>query len=136
MYLCMKVIAAEGEQKASRALKEAADVIQESPSALQVKQSIFSKVSSKTSHIFCSNFVRQSWRTKRTSWPVRSPKSKFCWFISLLFKQIPFNPTLFIYWKWNLPLYVRPSVGRSLYRSTCYFLSILFIYLSIYLLPI
>ena len=31
------MIAAEGEQKASRALKEAADVIQESPSALQVK---------------------------------------------------------------------------------------------------
>jgi regulator of protease activity HflC (stomatin/prohibitin superfamily) len=33
-----KVIAAEGEQKASRALKEAADVINESPAALQVKQ--------------------------------------------------------------------------------------------------
>ncbi|XP_071745588.1 band 7 protein AGAP004871 isoform X11 [Lepeophtheirus salmonis] len=32
-----KVIAAEGEQKASRALKEAADVIQESPSALQLR---------------------------------------------------------------------------------------------------
>ncbi|CAG0923123.1 unnamed protein product, partial [Notodromas monacha] len=31
-----KVIAAEGEQKASRALKEAADVINESPAALQV----------------------------------------------------------------------------------------------------
>ena len=31
-----QVIAAEGEQKASRALKEAADVIQESPQALQV----------------------------------------------------------------------------------------------------
>ena len=31
-----KVIAAEGEQKASRALKEAAEVIQESPSAMQV----------------------------------------------------------------------------------------------------
>ena len=30
------MIAAEGEQKASRALKEAADVIQESPQALQV----------------------------------------------------------------------------------------------------
>ena len=30
------MIAAEGEQKASRALKEAADVIQESPAALQV----------------------------------------------------------------------------------------------------
>ena len=33
-----KVIAAEGEQKASRALKEAAEVIQESPSALQVRK--------------------------------------------------------------------------------------------------
>ena len=31
-----KVIAAEGEMKASRALKEAADVISESPSALLV----------------------------------------------------------------------------------------------------
>ena len=35
-FLFLQVIAAEGEQKASRALKEAADVIQESPSALQV----------------------------------------------------------------------------------------------------
>ncbi|XP_070549243.1 stomatin-like [Ptychodera flava] len=32
-----KVIAAEGEQNASRALKEAADVINESPSALQLR---------------------------------------------------------------------------------------------------
>jgi erythrocyte band 7 integral membrane protein len=32
-----KVIGAEGEQKASRALKEAADVINESPSALQLR---------------------------------------------------------------------------------------------------
>jgi erythrocyte band 7 integral membrane protein len=31
-----KVIAAEGEKKASRALKEASDVISQSPSALQV----------------------------------------------------------------------------------------------------
>jgi erythrocyte band 7 integral membrane protein len=31
------VIAAEGEHKASRALKEAADVINESPSALQLR---------------------------------------------------------------------------------------------------
>ena len=34
-----QVIAAEGEQKASRALKEAAEVIQESPAALQVRKS-------------------------------------------------------------------------------------------------
>lgn len=33
-----KVIAAEGEQRASRALKEAADVINESPAALQVRR--------------------------------------------------------------------------------------------------
>ena len=33
----MQVIAAEGEQKASRALRQAADVIAESSSALQVK---------------------------------------------------------------------------------------------------
>ncbi|OWF51487.1 hypothetical protein KP79_PYT03844 [Mizuhopecten yessoensis] len=32
-----KVIAAEGEQKASRALKEAADVIMESPAAIQLR---------------------------------------------------------------------------------------------------
>lgn len=32
-----KVIAAEGEMKASRALKEASDVINESPAALQVR---------------------------------------------------------------------------------------------------
>ena len=37
-YLFSQVIAAEGEQKASRALKEAAEVIQESPAALQVRQ--------------------------------------------------------------------------------------------------
>ena len=34
---CVQVIAAEGEQKASRALREAADVIAESSSALQVQ---------------------------------------------------------------------------------------------------
>jgi erythrocyte band 7 integral membrane protein len=33
-----KVIAAEGEQKASRALRDAAEVIAESPAALQVKK--------------------------------------------------------------------------------------------------
>lgn len=32
-----KVIAAEGEQKASRALKEAAEVITQSPAALQLR---------------------------------------------------------------------------------------------------
>lgn len=32
-----KVIAAEGEQKASRALKEAADTISQSPAALQLR---------------------------------------------------------------------------------------------------
>ena len=33
----LQVIAAEGEQKASRALKEAADVMNESPSAIQLR---------------------------------------------------------------------------------------------------
>jgi len=33
----IQVIAAEGEQKASRALKEAADVISQSPAALQLR---------------------------------------------------------------------------------------------------
>jgi erythrocyte band 7 integral membrane protein len=32
-----KVIAAEGEQKASKALKEASDIISESPAALQLR---------------------------------------------------------------------------------------------------
>ena len=32
-----KVIAADGEQKASRALKEASDIMSESPSALQLR---------------------------------------------------------------------------------------------------
>lgn len=36
-----KVIAAEGEMKASRALKEASDVINQSPAALQVYNVIF-----------------------------------------------------------------------------------------------
>lgn len=36
-----KVIAAEGEMKASRALKEASDVIIESPAALQVRNIVF-----------------------------------------------------------------------------------------------
>jgi len=33
----MQVIAAEGEQKASRALKEAAEVIAQSPAAIQLR---------------------------------------------------------------------------------------------------
>ena len=35
-----QVIAAEGEQKASRALREAAEVIAESPSALQLRSEL------------------------------------------------------------------------------------------------
>ena len=41
------MIAAEGEQKASKALKEAADVLQQSPSALQVQIQIENKCKSK-----------------------------------------------------------------------------------------
>ena len=37
LYFSHQVIAAEGEQNASRALKEAADIISESPSALQLR---------------------------------------------------------------------------------------------------
>ena len=37
ILLLFQVIAAEGEQKASRALKEAADVITESPAAIQLR---------------------------------------------------------------------------------------------------
>lgn len=39
IYCCvhLQVIAAEGEQKASRALKEAAEVIVQSPAALQLR---------------------------------------------------------------------------------------------------
>ena len=37
----LQVIAAEGEQKASNALKQAAEVIQQSPHALQVRREIF-----------------------------------------------------------------------------------------------
>ncbi len=37
IYLLFQVIAAEGENKAARALKDASDVINESPSALQLR---------------------------------------------------------------------------------------------------
>ena len=36
-FFCTQVIAAEGEMNASRALKEAAEVIAESPQALQLR---------------------------------------------------------------------------------------------------
>ena len=35
--ICVQVIAAEGEQKSSKALKEAADIIATSPAALQLR---------------------------------------------------------------------------------------------------
>jgi len=37
LAVCCQVVAAEGEQKASRALKEASDIISESSSALQLR---------------------------------------------------------------------------------------------------
>ena len=37
IFLLFQVIAAEGEMNASRALKEAADIISESPAALQLR---------------------------------------------------------------------------------------------------
>lgn len=36
-HICTQVIAAEGEQKASRALREASEVIGDSPAALQLR---------------------------------------------------------------------------------------------------
>ena len=41
IFRFLQVIAAEGEQKASDALKQAAEVIQQSPHALQVGREIF-----------------------------------------------------------------------------------------------
>ena len=41
VIMMIQVIAAEGEHKASRALKHAADVIADSPAALQVTQQLF-----------------------------------------------------------------------------------------------
>lgn len=37
LHFCAQVIAAEGEQRASRSLKEAAEVIADTPSALQLR---------------------------------------------------------------------------------------------------
>ena len=49
------MIAAEGEQKASHSLKEAAMVIQESPSALQVKINILACLIPEVKNtIYCS----------------------------------------------------------------------------------
>ena len=36
-YIFLQVIASEGEQKAAKALKEAADIIAQSPAALQLR---------------------------------------------------------------------------------------------------
>ena len=49
----VQVIAAEGEQKASKALREAAEVIAESPSALQLR---YLQV-----RIGCVSWVRLEW---------------------------------------------------------------------------
>ena len=53
-----KVIAAEGEQNASRALKEASDIISSSPAALQVVDWFLKRdvrtLTEKYSSIFCS----------------------------------------------------------------------------------
>lgn len=50
-----KVIAAEGEQRASRALKEAADVINESPAALQVSVGSPPKHTRTHQHYYCKS---------------------------------------------------------------------------------
>ena len=48
-----KVIAAEGEHKASRSLRQAAEVIMDSPAALQVRRAVFYKVEELKKNIFC-----------------------------------------------------------------------------------
>ena len=60
-----KVIAAEGEQKASRSLKDAADIINESPAALQLRylQTLTNISAEKNSTIGrypCFNFLHLS----------------------------------------------------------------------------
>ena len=57
-----KVIAAEGEQKASRALKDAADIINESPAALQLRylQTLTNISAEKNSTIGKSLLLRQN----------------------------------------------------------------------------
>lgn len=57
-----KVIAAEGEMLASRALKEASDVISMSPAALQVRSRQSGRASSKIVSSFQTDFV--SFRTR------------------------------------------------------------------------
>ena len=57
IFICitpMQVIAAEGEQKASKALKEAAEVIHQSPHALQVETYFQSRDFTLTPTIFFS----------------------------------------------------------------------------------
>ena len=46
------VIAAEGEHKASRSLRQAAEVIMDSPAALQVSRAVFYKVKELKKNIF------------------------------------------------------------------------------------
>ena len=56
-----KVIAAEGEQKASRALRDAAEVIAESPAALQVTSNMIEKIGLNIINIIKSSLIN-SWR--------------------------------------------------------------------------
>jgi len=81
MYDRVQVIAAEGEQKASRALKEAADVISQSPAALQLRylQSLNMIATEKNSTIIfplpmdlVRAFTEKKWRyDMRLTSPVR-----------------------------------------------------------------
>ena len=81
-----KVIAAEGEKKASRALREASEVISESPSALQVRLLfyLFGWISLITSASPSSCVISRRWTP---SLPRRTPPSyfRFRWTSSLTF---------------------------------------------------
>lgn len=52
-----KVIAAEGEQKASRALREASEVIGDSPAALQLRYLQVSPPTSSVYILFIENYI-------------------------------------------------------------------------------
>ena len=74
-----KVIAAEGEQKASRALKEAAEVIAESPAALQV---IGRPPDTRT-----SISILISIESELIQWKLRTNESYILWILQLRYLQ-------------------------------------------------
>jgi hypothetical protein len=69
-----KVIAAEGEMKASRALKEASDVMVESPAALQVYQSLRQHKKRLSLLLFLDRF-NPSWSLRRVVFLFNFPQN-------------------------------------------------------------